>query len=112
MLWMVLHVVDDHGYQFPKKIRAITDLSAIDFAIPGRTAVDELVSKNIKPSRDDRQDLQHLVACEGEFCGPSGFSKSRLPFNGGQLSIVMAPEVRENVLVGQQQPNASRELCR
>jgi len=50
---MILYDFNDYGDKLAQKIRTIPDLRAIHLAVPGRAAMNELVSQNVQPCRDD-----------------------------------------------------------
>lgn len=45
---VIKHQLDNHWQQFSKQLRAITQLLAIDLAVPGRAAMNQLVAQCVQ----------------------------------------------------------------
>lgn len=66
---IVHHYVDEYRHQKFKDCRAVADLRAVDGAVPGGPAVDQLVTQNIKPVKNE---TQHA----GRTCGLNGLRET------------------------------------
>lgn len=58
------HQLDDHRHQFTEQVGAILQLFAIDRTVPGRTAMDQLVSQGIEAIKHHTQQLRGIAAGE------------------------------------------------
>ena len=104
------HQRDDHRHQFAEQVGTILQLFAIDRAVPGRTAMDQLVAQGIEAVKHHPQQLWGVAAgkCQGRhflaLCQPL------FPLGFAYLAAVIIPEALQHKRGVQQYADTAREL--
>ena len=62
---VVHHDVDEDGHEKGEDRGAVAYLIAVDPAVPGRAAVDDLVAKDVEPVEDEAKDADGVPLLEG-----------------------------------------------
>ena len=88
---VVHHDLDDDGHELPHDRVCIAQLVAIDVAVPGGPAVDELVAQCVEPAEDHGQHIAGTVLCQGMPGRTVGGTESRLPVVSAVEAVEMVP---------------------
>lgn len=103
--WVVHHEVDEDGHEKGKDIRSIAHLFAVYTAVPGRTAMHQLVSQYIEPVEDETQHLRAVAGLKRLGEGAGRGPEPLLPVLETVDPVMMLPEGIEDVAVVEQQPH-------
>ena len=106
---VIHHDVDEHRQQAGKNSCAVTDLIAVDAAVPRRSAMNHLVTKDIESVEHRCEDPRSVAIAKGDCDLPLALGKTLLPVGKTLLAVEVAPEGREDIAVVEQQPDLLRE---
>lgn len=111
MLRVIHHDLEDDGYKFSDQIRAITNLIAIDCAVPSGTAVHHLIAQDVETFEHNAEHLDCIAPRESELGCTTGFLEARFPLDRREQAALMLPKIFEHELVLEQHSNAIRKLA-
>ena len=72
--------VDDNGDHGLQDAGTIADLGAVDLAVPGGTAVEELVAEHIEAIKKDAAEDEGVFLCQGTLGRPLAGLETLFPF--------------------------------
>ena len=93
------HDVDEDGYEEAQDRGAVTHLIPVDGAVPGRTAVHELVAQDVEPVEDEAERAGGILRGKGPGEGTGRRPEPLLPVLVALDPVVMLPEGVEDVPV-------------
>lgn len=100
---MIHHQVNEDRHEAAENGSAITDLVAIDPAIPGSAAVYQLVAKDVEPIKHRCQNARRITAAQCRRGSPLAFRQPFLPVSIAWLTVEVTPERRKDILVVEKQ---------
>jgi len=106
---MVHHDVDEDRQQPRQHGRPVAHLRAVDAALPGRPAVHQLVAQHVEPVEHDPQQDRRVEPRHRR--GDLALARRQMPLPSLMAghAVLLVPERREHVFVGQQRADLLRE---
>ena len=100
---IVHHDADDQRYKIRHQCSAVAYLIAVDLALPGSTAMHELIAEHVEAWQQDGEQCQRSLFCQCLVCLASGLTEQRIPGIRRQRAVLGFPKRWEDVGVLQQQ---------
>ena len=106
-----LHHQPDHRRdQLPQQVRPLLHLAAVDAAVPGGAAVDDLVAQRVEAVEHDAEHLERVLLAQRVVGRGPAPLEARLPVLRARPAIVEIPERLVHVAVVDQHPHRGREF--
>lgn len=99
---VVHHDLDDERDEFAQEVPAVSDLIAVDGAVPGGAAMHELVSQRVKAAQHDAEHAGRIALSECLSRGLVGVGEVPGPFRLGEFAVFKIPEILIDVPVVEQ----------
>ena len=76
--------MDNYRYHVHQNTGGVADLGAVDLAVPGGAAVEELVAEHIEAVEQDAAEDEGVLLCQGTLGRPLAGLETLFPFRLGQ----------------------------
>jgi len=103
MLGIVHHQIDKDRQETAKERRSVPHLVAVYIAVPGRAAVHQLVSQDVEPIEQDRQDPHRVVLTQGVIDGYATALEFVFPVLVAWRAVLMLPERMVDIAIVQKE---------
>lgn len=109
-LRVVHHQGDDDRHQLFEQARAVAQLLAVDLAVPGGAAMDQLVAQGVEAVEHDREEQGGVAARQRHAGRALRAVEALLPFGLGEPAVPVLPEQVEDIGIVEQGADAGGEF--
>jgi hypothetical protein len=108
--WVIEHQHNHQRDQLAEQVRTITQLRPVDVAIPGCTAMNQLVAQGVNAVKHHPQHLRRIAVGQRHLGTALAAKQALFPLHFSDLTVLEVPETLEYVGVIQQRTDTAGEL--